>query len=42
MLYNLKLDLENRLGINIPQKVFEVHFMNIHDFLEQTQKERYE
>ena len=38
---NLKQDLENRLGISIPQKVFETHFMNTFDFLKQTQKERY-
>ena len=37
---DLKFDLEKRLGVFIPQKVFESHFMKTYDFLKHTQNER--
>ena len=37
---NLRENLEKRLGVVIPQKVFETHFMDTYDFLEKAQKER--
>lgn len=37
---NLKDDLEKRLGVFVPQKVFETHFMKTYDFLDLAQKER--